>query len=1273
MEMDNILELLLNNVDDGKRHTIDNLQDANTLVLKNTRTNSRKLIEFTQNFKQLLNTLTNNFTGSCSKHAKMCADANAMDEDNDNDSDDITLILPSPSPSQLLSSFNHDWVLEVNYFSTFVRPFVHKQHYDTIKNYIDFNRFIQSETSGHANVCMQAGDYYYWPNICVFFFGWRLYLHKKFAIDINPTVPLVHNKTLGAVNLFVFEPPFFLNIEMSLRTDTSNETLFVNGRHKFDNTNDVLFVITMTDETKATCRILDEWTYSNKNFFDYIRDDINLQECRTVSQYCDIINVNLQKLRVFDETINNNNNNNNNNKNTSSSSRAIVAQPLIDNVNSVLNDEMYFSSKCTIVPMISASSENADLIQNEIDKALLKINESIIKVLVNHDRSNNPNIVQNYLEESKFMNFDYIIFVVWKMLTTHESFDYRETDIKLFLELLCETIFEGDKDNLTLALDKCQPYVKLERTVFNRLCNHWTFFNDENPYMTLGYFFGIHYLVYLKLSAEDVQLEHRELWAYTYENVLACDVPIDILCKGYLKKLEVSSVNLIFNGKNYDVVKKEDELYKLTSKVSAIRMSGVKFNNWKYLYFTGYGMYNVFTNDFHSSCPFVLGTTLPHSFKKPTDKKYLHENVFDYMMKTSEEERNIFRVYHIAKMCRDVKMLKTEMALVFYLGKCVGCQTSTRTKLDVLFRELWNLEDEDLITLALYLKEKKVFDILHNFKCNPCRSNCFDEACRKKCKCYRKIKVNRNALKIALIVDMFGNDTDLCELMWTLVFNTNQYVSAMLTRVHSEFVDEHAHFFLQEHTKLVECMYKLINKIERIDMLMEKLANKIELMVELKLAVMHEQACISNDPPNNLISNFYLHHSNTMRVLLKYNVWWDKIILAREKDDLSTWLTRFYMRVILSKLDLKEYAYSHLKKIVQGYLYFKRFTNFNHANSMMMIHFAASLGIPSDYGKKVMYLPGKPGAGKSSFFELLDHIILLHKHDCNKYTLSSKETDEMEVNKLTSQLYVINEMKMCNDSFFKSSADSSKSDSKCRKYQGGLKYEANYKLLVVNNNPLYIIDYDKAVHNRFVIVYTDHVFVEDMRFAGSIYEHIKSKRFPAENVYYEALVQPVRLFLSHVLMYKRDTKYGFVQYKNLLKNDPIHKHNLLCLDTNNSPLCALIYILNIRVTKNNCPMISENKMEEMICSAVEVMDTFLHPLFLKCKNGHFKNNFNGYNGNGGGGGGGGNKFAINEQILMTHIKEKYANNYNVQEKYFFNITMALTKKDMNINVPTFKC
>nr|QNN89362.1 DNA helicase [Spilarctia obliqua nucleopolyhedrovirus] len=286
----------------------------------------------------------------------------------------------------------------------------------------------------------------------------------------------------------------------------------------------------------------------------------------------------------------------------------------------------------------------------------------------------------------------------------------------------------------------------------------------------------------------------------------------------------------------------------------------------------------------------------------------------------------------------------------------------------------------------------------------------------------------------------------------------------------------------------------------------------------------------------------------------------------------------------------------------------------------------------------------------------------MHKFDDETHTGESKETSDKEVSKLNSQLYTINELKKCSESFFKKHADSSKSDSKSRKYQGLLKYEANYKMLIVNNNPLYVDDYDDGVQNRFLIVYTDHKFVPHEHFSGSVYHHILTKQYPQEPMLVDALKDSVRIFLAHVVKYQREPQTGLVPYKTLLDNDPVHHHNLTRLSVNNSPMYALMYILNIKTAPRSANMtVTEEKMQEMIGHATQHLKSFLHPSFTQY---NAAKNINA---------GTARNFVFDEKILLQQIKDKFKNNYDERSCKFNNLTMALNKLDMNINVPQFKC
>lgn len=1230
--MDSILSRLFRDVTADEEYAVNSLRDANRLIIIDTKTGTRRLLEHVSNFRQFLNTIRNDAAGACHAHQR------ATRHDDEDEDGSLPLLA-----AKRVSFAGHSLVLENNDFCVFVKPFLLKKHYDVIKNYLKLDRFFKSENSEHTNKCVQAGDYCYWPNWpasqAVSFTGWQLYLYVEFGINVESTIPIIHNKRLGPVDLFVFNPKTFLNIEMSLRTnEVPSVKLFVNGKFDFEKKEctenckpvESLFELKMANGATATCKMIANLVNSNKNLFEVIRDNINLEECITTPKYRHIIDVNLTKLRQFSN----------------------------DCVSSAAVAERAFQPPA-VTTILSASSENAETIQLEIDLALVKVREGMVKAMAEFNRSDDVTLLQAYLKASNFKNFHFLLFNIWKQIVKRDKKSFRETDMKLFFELVCETLFGNERgDALTTALAKCEPFTMRGVSTFNSLCDHWHCFKGVNPYIVLGSYFGAHYFIFLKLS-ENEAYECDDPWAFTYKNAIECQIPLDVLGQAFFIKVEnvVTQVTLMFNGEHYQIVKKDDDLYKMI-KNNPYKLQNIKFNNWKYMYHTKYGVYNVITDDFYSNCPFLLGTTMPGTFKRPDDPPYLPESVFGHMLATSAEERDILRTYHIAKLCRDVKMVKVNLGTVNLLGDCAACQLDARLKLNDLFRELWNLDDESLVTLALYVNKLKVEDIVHNFKCNACRAG----VKQGKCRCVQKIKINRCALKVCLVFDLFVADPELTQLMWMLIFATNKlYVATALMLTDSQLVVENAQFFAKEHAKIAAILHRELHKIEFVDTLMADVCNRDIFMAYIQQAAADEP--VPTPDVNNVVAKFYLHYANATNILHKYkNLWWDKIILARDSDTLSSWLTRFYLRVILSKMNVQNYPVAYLTQVVEGYLYFKRYTNFNHASSFMLMHFAASLSVPTDYGRKAVYLPGVPLSGKSTFFELLDFLVLMHKFDDETHTGESKETSDKEVSKLNSQLYTINELKKCSESFFKKHADSSKSDSKSRKYQGLLKYEANYKMLIVNNNPLYVDDYDDGVQNRFLIVYTDHKFVPHEHFSGSVYHHILTKQYPQEPMLVDALKDSVRIFLAHVVKYQREPQTGLVPYKTLLDNDPVHHHNLTRLSVNNSPMYALMYILNIKTAPRSANMtVTEEKMQEMIGHATQHLKSFLHPSFTQY---NAAKNINA---------GTARNFVFDEKILLQQIKDKFKNNYDERSCKFNNLTMALNKLDMNINVPQFKC
>nr|AJP07778.1 helicase [Helicoverpa armigera nucleopolyhedrovirus] len=1248
ISVDAIFENIFNRIQQPDNETVVNLGCVDTIVFKNSATQEKFLIKSYQILEKLIVAVSTKQT-RC--NYKSCNNNSAIANNNLVHVNEIFGVVDADSGGAAASSSkdhvksidSHDWCVQGNYFAIKIRPFILQRYYEAVRDSISFSEFVMSNAEEYANKTESAGDYVYWPNIEISYFGWRLYLKLKFDIDIGEYVPLPHNRSLGNVNLFVWYPEHFLNVELCMTCNRN--TLFVNGHSIFNDSNDTLFTIRMSDGSKGVCKILPKLVYSSKDLFEYIRDDIHLQECVTAPKFSDIVQIDLRSMRVFDDK-------------TFSNYETVKVQK--------------FSP--TIIKNITSSSENYELIKNEIDISLDKIKTSMIEGLQNQEGVDGDVLIR-YLSESNYFNFDYLIIVVWKMVS-RQRFEFCETDIKLYLELLCLALYKNDAESLVKVRARCDPYVQLSTRVYKKFCDSLHFFSMENPCVLLGYYYAIHYCIYLNSLNDDMSFNER--WAYTYERVMTCKLPPNVLCLGFLKKLESQGSFYVFNGKHYVPVKKDDELFKVTETGPSVKLSTIKFNNWKYLCFAEQGVFNVFINHYHNSCPFIIGNCLVNPFRYIDENEFLPKETIDYMLNNAKYEMEIFKTYHVAKVCRDIKVIKTNMSIINSFDNCRQCKNAEHSKLNQYFHEIWNSSPNELIIYGIYLNDTKMSDLIKNLRCVECKEA---GTTQTSCSCVAQMNVNIKAFKLTLIFELFCDNAQLVELIWCLHYAPETYTKILGAQTNDVIIEKYAPIVYERRLQLIDQLYNKLDTID-IDMLLYEFSSanillKILTMEDSTVAAIDSNVVVTaadnydyddfaKTPKNNCnddgnsdyisgnsneqyFDHFYKNYANTIVILRKYSVWWDKLIVARPSDDLAKWLTRFYMRVIMSRIDVKTYSPLFVKQVVRGYLYFRLFTNFNVKNSLLMMHFGASLGIPTDYEKCCIYLNGEPGSGKSSFFDLLESIIVVHKRDADKYTLSKKETDEMEANKLISQLYVINELKECNDSFFKSTADSSKSNSVCRKYQGSQKYEANYKLLVVNNKPLHISDYDRGVRNRFCVVYTDHEFLESMQFNGSIYFHAKNKKYPQEKAYFEDLTKPVRLFLSHILMYKRNPKDGYVYYKEILKSDSIHEHNLKCLDLNNSPLEAIVYILKVKSRPGAKP-IDETKVDKAIELAVPFLDKFLHALLRKR-----------------------NYQKFYETTLCAEFRKAFEKHYRPYDKVFVNLDMSFNKNDFNLNVPSFKC
>ena len=439
INVDTIFEKILEPITDNDDDRIEDLSCLDKIIFKNFTTKEKRCLRSYENFKKLIFTMTNentepkNFENRTHRKCKTLVEKTTkhyfFNLNNDN-RDNIDIDAGSSTTANY-----HNWSVHANYLTMKIRPFVLLKHYEMISDHFNFEKFV---LNGDANHCEPAAAYVYWPNVTVSFFGWRMFIMMKTNIDIGIYIPIIGNRHLGNVNLFVFDTEYFINVELAMSANGSN--LFVNGNTSGNENyspadHDDLFVVNMTNGNKGACKIIDKLVYSKKDIFEYITDDIQLESCEINEKYANFLCIDPNHMRTFED------------KRQSCSSDGGL-------------DMNRLSIKCQQdrINVITPSSEEGNFIKKSVRDAVAKISDNMEEALASMDGVGGDVLVR-YFDESDFVNFDYIIIVVWNYVRKERKFEYCETDIKLYMELLCETLFGQRPGLMERALDCCKPYL----------------------------------------------------------------------------------------------------------------------------------------------------------------------------------------------------------------------------------------------------------------------------------------------------------------------------------------------------------------------------------------------------------------------------------------------------------------------------------------------------------------------------------------------------------------------------------------------------------------------------------------------------------------------------------------------------------------------------------------------------------------------------------------------------------------------------------------------
>nr|QKV49995.1 ORF70 protein [Plutella xylostella granulovirus] len=835
----------------------------------------------------------------------------------------------------------------------------------------------------------------------------------------------------------------------------------------------------------------------------------------------------------------------------------------------------------------------------KITECLKIINDEMDEAMPNHGCG--PNFLEDYLTLSNFVTFTYLIVNVWKFceenIMLHDQ--QKVEDYLLFLHLLCSKV-SNDYEHL---YEYNRIYLTSEE-------NAKSFFNSLNffkqPQKALGYYFAIHFAVFKKFNT----------WKISSNFVRECELDSDVISFGFFKKIKHNSDNYIFNGKIYEYYKnkKEHDLAMGFRSADEVQVSDLRFNYIRDFYMTEHGNFDSRKKNYKEPCPFVVLSALKKCYID-IEQKFIGQKMFNTLMGAMKNDVVLFKAYHAKKFEKAFNNVQSNLfdcRLLKLHEKTIMLSDKLKCMVD------WLLSVDVGMTILLLIK-KNAQDLLHNF------FNKDDE------------EIHLMGLRVALTLQFLIPKSEITIFMWSLVKCQTIYDILSNDLTDNELKELH---FYENRNNVIDCVYFNLKRFNYCEPLNDDILKEWIISGSERAINKHKHA--------KQVNRVNVIYNKLKKIPITYAIWTDRMIeYNHTTDDLYSFMVRFYIRIYLAKYITDDMDIKLLHNVVKGFCYFRVLTNFNATNSKAIINFCASLAIPTDYEKMALTITSKPHCGKSSLYELLDKIILVHKCDKNVYDIHN-EDKTTKIKKYESQLYIMNEAAITTKKYLKTIADSTKFDSANRKYGPEESFNANYKVMITNNEMLFVKDgYDRGCSNRLGLIYMDHEFCNDEIFDGSVYENYDKKKYPEIKDVTIILVVPVQHFLANVLFYNSDPKSGYVFYKNILKNDLCYKHNKKCLYIYNSCFEAMLYVLNINECKDEDQKFSEKHFIDVLNKCIPFVKTIVHYKLQE---------------------------KVDEHRLCSEFRRKYNKPkfYNADTKMYHNLSIVSGEVGFRTNRPQLK-
>ncbi|QOD40044.1 helicase [Matsumuraeses phaseoli granulovirus] len=850
----------------------------------------------------------------------------------------------------------------------------------------------------------------------------------------------------------------------------------------------------------------------------------------------------------------------------------------------------------------------------ELKKAIEECLEIVNTQMINKSPPsfNNDQLLNFYLKSSNYSTFYILIISVWQYceasINMHNQ--YNIEDILFFVKWLCLSVDGGEDlfvDNLI--------YFSSKNTSKNFMNSLYFFIAPSQGVDKMNEFFDAissYYSLHLSIYSK------TESWTINSNTVSICDIDLPIKSVGFFKKLKVGKFDYIFNGNTYENYKNKKE-HALASTYEAspeVSVSTLLFNKTLNFYMTQDGLFDVCKKVYKEPCPFIVMSTLKKNYIT-RDQVYLDQSIFFRLYQTIDKDLNLFKVYHARKFLDDYDILIKNLKDISLVGEKMN---GVREELEAKWRDTinWLLEYKasDLIVMIIKLQDKLSLPINNIIK--------YD------------VDVDLMGLQVAVVCHLVWPNSKIETFFWAIQCITFQDFEDWLEDYDYEGLVTLEIF--ENKKKIIEAMHRWLYKINYRE---DDVFSQLKLIIEGV-----DKRDDKKYETNRVIKNIGNEYKKYKKIPNEYNVWTDNLIEHRKNENMYTWLTRFYVRMFF-----RDYVGDQnlLMSVVEGFSYFRVFTNFHANNSKVMINFCASLAIPVDNEKMCIVLTSMPNCGKNSLWQLLMEIILVAKQDKDKYKHNKDERDE-KVKTYESQLYVMNEAEKFSKNFLKSMVDSNRIDSARCNYSVMENFNITFKVLVCNNeeDKIFVTDgYDKACSNRIGQIYFDHYFDPEIkRFTGSLYEHHIKKRYCEVKDINFKLISSIKQFLANVLKYNCNPDDGLLYYKYILQGDNTYKHNKKCLYIYNTRLEALLYVMNVKECKT-APEFGEEVLYDLIKCAEKYVTQMVHWQWRK---------------------------TISFEVLCSDFKRKFntPRHYNTETKTYQNLTISMDEKYFKQYAPKFK-